>query len=37
MKKILILFISGFIAISGVTAQDFEEVQAAFGQFADDL
>jgi hypothetical protein len=37
MKKILILFFAGLIAISGVIAQEFEEVQAVFGEFADDL
>ena len=37
MKKILYLLFAGCIAVSGVMAQDFEGVQTAFGEFADDL
>lgn len=40
MKKIIVLIIAGFIAIAGISAQDgqeFEAVQAVFGEFANDL
>ncbi len=37
MKKILFLLIAGVLAVSGVAAQQFEKVEAAFGTFADDL
>ncbi len=37
MKKILFILFAGCIAVSGVAGQDFTEVQAVFGEFADDL
>ena len=37
MKKILLLFFVGCIAVAGATAQNFDEVQTAFGEFASDL
>lgn len=37
MKKILVLLFAGCIFVGGVAAQEFGEVEEAFGQFAKDL
>ena len=37
MKKILFLLLAGVLTVSGVAAQEFEEVKGVFEEFANDL